>query len=199
MNQAVLAEKFELIRKYEQQFSFRVANGMISKPAVSVWMVLLPFLFVYYMYQVQRYKTDVPAFADGFMRTKQAALDLAMATLRSDRPPTSAETETECRDEATPPVAAVKTGQQAEVALLDEHYRLLLAADGPDYASLLTSVYPTKADYLAFLERLQATEGDVNQAVIAAFHENPEGRETVQKMEKTARALRQAELKKFYG
>lgn len=197
MNHAVLTEKFELIRKYEQQFAFRVANGMISKPAVSVWMVLLPFLFVYYMYQVQRYKTDVPAFADGFMRTKQAALDLALATLRNDRPPTPAETE--CRDEATPMVEAVKAGQQAEVALLDEHYRLLLAADGPDYASLLTCVYPTKADYLAFLERLQAMEGDVNKAVIEAFHENQEGRETVKKMEKTARSLRETELKKFYG
>lgn len=199
MNHAVLAEKFELIREYELQFAFRVANGMISKPAVSVWLILLPFLFVYYMYQVQRYKTDIPAVAHGFMRTKQAALDLALATLRSDRQPPAAETGPESHAETTPTVAAVKAGQQAEVALLDEHYRLLLAADGPDYASLLKSVYPTEADYQTFLERLQAIEGDVNKAVIAAFHENPEGREAVQKMEKTARSLRQTELKKFYG
>lgn len=199
MNHAVLAEKFELIREYELQFAFRVANGMINKPPVSVWLILLPFLLVYYMYQIQRYKSDVPAFAHGFMRTKQAALDLALATLRSDRPPPPADNSTDSQDEATPTVAAVKAAQQAEVALLDEHYRLLLAADGADYASLLTSVYPTEADYLAFLERLQAMEGEVNQAVIAAFHENLEGREAVRKMEKTAGSLRQAELKKFYG
>jgi len=199
MEDDALAIKARWIREYEEQFAYRVAAGVIGRPRVSVWLVLLPFLFVYYVYQIQRYQRDVPAFAEGFGRSKLTALERALAALRLGRSPLPAEDEAVRRGMETATMAAVTAAQEAEIAMLAEHYGRLLAADGNDYPALLKSVYPVAGEYLVFLERLQVAEGRVSRAVLAALPATPEGRAAVEKMTEIVRLLREAEARKFYA
>lgn len=196
MAEDALAAKAALIREYDEIFAFRVAAGVIDKPVISVWLVLIPFLFVFYVYRIQKYKHDLPAFAEGVGRSRRVALEATLAALRAGQPAITGE--------GAVPVAVTgrplpSAAQAAEAALLAAHYRLLLAARGEDYPALLRAAYPGRDAYEEFLAALRKAEEMVREAAVAALPDQTEATAVAARIEVAVRRLRQEECEKIYG
>jgi len=53
---ADINEKSEIIEKNEQRFAIMLGSRVINKPKLSIWMILIPVIFVYFFYQFNKYK-----------------------------------------------------------------------------------------------------------------------------------------------
>lgn len=193
-----LDRRYAVIWGQEEQFAFRLGQAVIDKPVVSVWMILLPVLFVHHMQKVNSYKNAVQAFAKGMLEPRQKALDKARQDVASGV----------SRDwglqDAFPPLEGASernrhlADKQFQVMrILQDHYRHLLKADHESYPDLLKAVYPDRAQYKAFLDRLTAAEQDLNRYLTEAVHTTEDARAVVQRMETCCRTLRGEELDRF--
>ena len=72
-----LQRKKALILEQETAFARAVGRAVLLKPKVSYWMVLLPILFVYFVYRLQGFKKERATFEKEFMTTRRRALDVA--------------------------------------------------------------------------------------------------------------------------
>ncbi len=191
---------YDLIWNQENQFAYRVARQVLQKPKISVWLVLIPILFLYYAHKIQQYKAAVHDFSKGLTRSKFLALDSAKEEIDSGR-------KNEDYNEAfssddlknSPNVMRVKDKQIAEVELLKYHYKKLLCQQGSSYQDLIRKTYRTAAEYRRFLKELVRAEEEVNEAVLRAYHPEKEARDVTKRMQKAALALREEELPTFFG
>jgi len=78
-----LREKYDIILAHERQFAYRLAKDVVKKPEVSVWMILLPVLFVHHMMKMTQYKTGIHTFASNILGTKTKALDKALQDIET--------------------------------------------------------------------------------------------------------------------
>ena len=193
-----LDRAYAVICSHEEQFAFRLGQEVIDKPVVSVWMILLPVLFVHHMQKVSSYKNAVQAFARGMLEPRQKALDKARQDVASG----------ESRDwglqDAFPSLEGASerdrrlADKQLQVMrILQDHYRHLLKADQESYPNLLKAVYPDRAQYKAFLDRLTAAEQELNRYLTEKVHTTEDSRVVVQRMEASCKDLRRKELDRF--
>ncbi|MEX1301275.1 MAG: NF038143 family protein [Desulfotignum sp.] len=191
---------YDLIWNHENQFAFTVARQVLEKPKISVWIILIPVLFLYYAHKIQQYKAAMHDFSRGLMRSKILALDSAKEELDSGRKNSDYEAAFESGDlEGSPNGRRVREMQIAEVMLLKSHYSRLLGNQGSNYQTLVKKTYRTGADYRQFLNQLARAEEAVNDAVLRAFHPEREAREVIQKMQEATLALREKEITTFFG
>jgi hypothetical protein len=190
---------YDLIWNQENQFAYRIAKQVLQKPKISVWLVLIPILFLYYAHKIQQYKAAVHDFSKGLMRSKVLALDSAKEEIDSGRKDTGFQDAFLSEDLGNSPnVMQVRDKQIAEVELLKSHYKKLLGRQGSTYRELVRKAYRTGADYRIFLTRLAEAEKAVHDAVLRAYHPNQESQNVTKKMQKAAMALRQEEMKTFF-
>jgi hypothetical protein len=52
---ASIQDKREIIHRHEVAFAETLSAEVIERPKLSVWMILIPILFVTYFYQLRRY------------------------------------------------------------------------------------------------------------------------------------------------
>jgi hypothetical protein len=55
-----------------------IGAAVFEKPKVSFWMVLIPLLFLYFIYRMQRYRNGRVKFDEEFMVTRRRVMDLAV-------------------------------------------------------------------------------------------------------------------------
>jgi hypothetical protein len=72
-----LEERHALIWQHEQVVAYDLAKALIQKPKVTVWIILLPLLFLFFMQDLKKYKNGIRSFVDGFLKNKKIGLDLA--------------------------------------------------------------------------------------------------------------------------
>ena len=80
-------DKKYLIYQEERKFAFAVASHVIDKPQLSLWMILIPVIFVYHFYRLKKYADGRKEFAHNFMITRERALNETEAAIESDRKP----------------------------------------------------------------------------------------------------------------
>ncbi len=191
---------YDLIWNQENQFAYRVARQVLQKPKISVWIILIPILFLYYAHKIQQYKAAVHDFSKGLTRSKFLALDSAKDEIDSGRKNEEYQTDFVSKDlESSPNMIRVRDRQIAEVVLLKSHYRKLLRHKGASYQDLIRKTYRTAADYRLFLKELAQAEEEVNDAVLRAYHPGKEARDVTKRMQKAALSLRKEELTTFFG
>lgn len=191
---------YDLIWNHENQFTHIVATQVLQKPKISVWIILIPVLFLYYAHKIQQYKAAVNDFSKGLMRSKMLALDSAKEELDSGRKNTEYETAFVSGDlENAPRVKRVQERQLAEVVLLKSHYSKLLSRRGESYKDLIKNTYRTAADYRVFLNQLAKVEEAVNDAVLKAYHPGEEARDVTKRMQKVILAMREKDISAFFG
>ena len=78
-----LEHKKELILQRELLFANAIGAAVFEKPKVSFWMVLIPILFLYFVYRMQRFKSGRMKFDQEFMTTRRKAMDLAVEALET--------------------------------------------------------------------------------------------------------------------
>ena len=162
-------KKSAIILEQEEQFAIALASQVINKPQLSLWMILIPIFFVFYFNDLNKYKKGCRQFADNYLIDKKRALNEAVEVVNTGREPdirTLAE---------LPDMNSTAREKQADIlAVLLEHYTIILNSDGEDFASLIRAAYGSLTNYLLFLNRLNQAEKEVNKTLRPDLKESDE-------------------------
>lgn len=194
-----MREKYDLIYSHEEQLSFRLAREVIKKPEVSVWMILVPILFLHHIHKISQYKTGVRSFAEAVIDPKRKALDQAYIEAVDGKPQESG------LDDYFPELVN-SSGQQQEIArkqlgviqILQEHYLSLLSKSGRSYEDILKSVYPAAGDYQTYLDRLGQAEQVLYDHLKTEVYDNEDSRAIIKRMEDCSWRMREDELRYLF-
>ncbi|MBC7355551.1 MAG: hypothetical protein H5U09_05045 [Desulfomicrobiaceae bacterium] len=195
-----LVDRQALVLAAEETLADRLAQAVLPRPKPSVWMILLPPLFVFFALDMQRHKKEAKIFADGFLFTKRLALKLAgEAAAQGGAAP--AVVFPDPPSEIGTPAAweRIRAAQAKEVALLQEHYGRLLAAQGATYAGLVQGAYGTPGEYLAFCNALRQAEAAVNACMLEEIHTTAAAKEATAAMENALEELRLEQMRRIFG
>lgn len=155
-----LERKKELIVQRELAFANAVGAAVFEKPRVSFWMVLVPLLFLYFIYRMQKFKAGRMNFDREFMTTRRKALDLAVDALSTGVKPDIDQIarRSGLTDDLERPYACW-------LKALVEHYTDLLTAGGDNFETLVRSAYRNRTNFLLALNRLNTVERDFYTAL----------------------------------
>jgi len=181
-----ISEKKQIILAREKTFANALGAAVLEKPKLSVWMILIPIILVYYMMRFQRYSDSRKDFSENYMISRNRALDAAAEMAGTGKKPDPAELS---RLSDVPESARGKHAEFTRVLI--EHYGLLLEAEGDDYGALVRSAYGEGTNYLLFLNLLNKAERRMNKALRPHLADSVEGfDEIVQRMEAQSERLR---------
>jgi hypothetical protein len=189
----VLEQRRSAILSHEFAAAQALATRIVEKPALSVWMFLVPLVLLHYMHRVRVFRQGVKHAAEGLLRARRRALDLACAELGR------AGDASEPWPLHTPDgMQALHAAQEAEVSMLVQHYRRLLAAPGDDYHALARAAYGSAEAYRETLNALEAVERRINAAAVEANGaERPA--ELFERLQHARYAVRTSELILLFG
>ncbi len=155
-----LERKKELILQRELAFANAVGAAVFEKPKVSFWMVLVPLLFLYFIYRMQRYKSGRMKFDEEFMTTRRRAMNLAFEAVEAGTRP---DIDRIARESGL--TEALEKPYASWLKVLVDFYMDLLAANGDSFESLVRSAYRNRTNYLLTLNRLSTVEREFYAAV----------------------------------
>jgi len=155
-----LDQKKEWILLQERRLATFVAGHVIEKPELSVWMILIPIIFLHFFYRLNKVANGRKEFVHNFLITRQRALEAALEGLETGQTP---DPDQLCRMSSSP--EATYREYAAWLRVLLQHYEKLLQAEGDSVDELIRSVYQTRADYLLFLHQLHRAERQFDAAL----------------------------------
>lgn len=194
-----LREKYDTILTHERQFAYRLAKDVVKKPEVSVWMILLPVLFVHHMMKMTQYKTGIHTFANNILGTKMKALDKVLQDI-----------ETGAIQNYGPaeyfPDVPLESKQEIELAdrqirvlsLMEKHYRTLLEQSGNALEDLVRGAYGSSGAYRFYLNKLAEAEDEINRHLRENFHTSEESGSVMNRIEERIAEMREEEMRFFF-
>lgn len=194
-----LDEKYEIIYAHEENFAYALAKRVVKKPEVSVWMILIPILFLHHAHKINQYKAGVKQFAGGMLASKKKALD------KSYKEASTGEEFDYGTDDYFPDVdldtqhERVLAQKQAKVIrIMESHYKALFNTEGESMTELLRKAYGGPGDYRHYLNRMYEAEKELNRYLVENVHTNGDSIAVVRQIEKSCQELREEELKAFF-
>lgn len=183
-----------LILQEELNFARAVAVSAVEKPKTSFWLVVIPILFLYYAYLIQKYKKSLARFVDDFMVTRNRAMDLAWDTVTAGGKPAIEKSEW---------MAALHGDLQRPYSLwmgaLTEYYSVLLQGQGASFAELVRGRYGNRSAYLNALNRLNSAEREFYAALKPQMKAMDGAAEIIAVVEKTSRSLRREMAERIFS
>jgi hypothetical protein len=187
-------EKAAAIVKHEETFADNLALKVLEKPKLSVWMILIPILFLYFFYQYQRFSSGRQMFRENYLKSRFHALDEAREVVESDK---------------TPDVMALArlSGLPEEMyrchvevlSLLVSHYTDLMRAEGNSFNELIQSAYKNRTNYLLFVNQLNRKEKILNQVLEPHLSLTSENiRDIIKSIEAQSESLRRNSAAEFF-
>ncbi len=178
-------QKKEMILQRELIFANAVGAKVFEKPQVHFWMVLIPILFLYFIYRMQRFKSGRMKFDQEFMTTRRKAMDLAVESLETGVKPNidRIARESGITDALEKPYAAW-------LRALVDHYDDLLAANGESFEALVRSAYHNRTNYLLTLNRLNTVEKEFYAALKPQLAATEGAAAVIEAIEEHSRRLR---------
>lgn len=181
-----MQEKIKGILHAEALFAKKLALKVIDKPSLSVWMILIPVIFVYYFFRCQRFSSGQKQFTENHMISIRHALNEAVAVVENDKKPDPGSLAS-----MSDVPEAIRDNQAAVYKVLIEHFVDLLRSEGESVDALTRRVYQKRTHYLLFLNQLNRLEKDRNTALKPLLYEKTEGvNEVVERIEKFSETLR---------
>jgi hypothetical protein len=159
-------DKSSLIQEHEELFARALSLKVINKPKLSIWMILIPVIFVHYFYQFQKFTAGRKMFVENYLISRKHALDEAVAVADTGKEP-----EIERLAKLSNLPAGIREQLSEVLAVLVEHYIILLRANGRDFESLVRSAYRNQMNYLLFINRLNNTEKLLYTALMPHLNE----------------------------
>jgi hypothetical protein len=190
-----LDRKCGWILSRELEYAHRVALRLVDKPELSVWMILIPIIFLHFMYRAQKFKAGLGAITRELLASREFALALARESLVAG---------TEAPDPAKrfPDGAGTLMDaplREAEIQLsrvLIGHYRRLLEARGESYEELVRNAYGNEGRYREeFLRQLVEAEERIAACAREAAEDIPEALQTLTRMKAARHELREGDVK----
>ena len=184
----------ELILAYEKQYAAVLSSMVIDKPKLSSLMIFIPFLFIFYIRALLKFKKGLKGFAVNYLSSREKALREASEVFTE---PKKMNTLAMAKQSGLNKKATEKYADYLEI--LATHYLALFKAKGDDYEALVRSAY-NKKNYRAFTEKLVKAEQVLNKALTPKQNKDQEGiSETIKKIEKGNLVIRRDEIKKLFG
>lgn len=189
-------EKKELILSHERTYTASLSKQMITKPKLSSLMIFIPFLFIFYIQDLLKYKKGLNGFNKNYLSSREKALNEAVESVENDRKINTADMGTQAGLEEK-----AATHYSAYLNILATHYALLLKGNGEDYESLARSAYQNnKKRYKSFTDSLSDAESLLNRSLIEKeTGDSDDVKETIRNLEKINRDLRREELKTIFS
>lgn len=190
-----ITDKEKHVFAHEDSFAWALTALVLEKPKLSVWMILIPIILVYYMMRFQRYSESRRNFAAQYLASRKRALNAAARIIRTGESADPSEL-SKLSD-----VPESVRGEYAEfTGVLIDHYVSLLKAEGNDYAALVRSAYGNATNYLLLLNRLNKTEQRMNAALKPHMENTVENfDDVVRQIEVQSERLRREEAEKIFG
>jgi hypothetical protein len=189
-----LVRKRDLIHNSEVRFANAIGGTVFEKPRVSYWMVLIPFLFFYFFYRMQKYKKGREKFDQDFMITRLRTLDEAVEALDKRRPP-----DIQALVRRSGLAEALRKPYAAWVEALALHYTDLLKAGGETFEHLVRGAYRNRGNYLLALNRLSQVEAQLYAALRPAIEAQPDtAADIIATIEKTSQRLRREAAERIF-
>jgi hypothetical protein len=200
---AVLIKELEarraMIWYQEQLVAYEVAKVVIPRPKVTVWMIMLPLLFLFFLHDLKKFKAGITDFAQGFLKNKKTALDLTFNATREGIPVEAKLAQFAAESWPAPADQNELHGKQRrEIACLMNHYQRLLTGSGKSYAALIKNVYPSAPKYQVFLDTLLELERGVLKAVLQSTPTDGDAHEIAKLMQTATRQVRQRERDRIF-
>jgi hypothetical protein len=180
-----LEHKKETILEAEEVFTRSMARILFEKPAVSFWMILIPFLFLYFIYRMKKYQNDRRRFEEQFMLTRRKALDLAMESQVFGAPPRI----DDWVQRAGLAPELIESYRHWLTALVQFH-KALLAAEGDDFAELVRSAFSHRGAFVEAMQQLGTAEKGFHDALRPDMRAIPGADQIVAAIEDRSRSLR---------
>jgi len=191
-----LSDKRDIILARERKFAAGIARDVLNKPKLSSWMIFIPFLFIFYIQDLMRFKKKRKEFLDNYIFSREKALNEAMAALRENRKPDAVALarKADLQDRATEKYAEL-------LDVLIGHYTSLLKANGDDYETLVRFAYgKQRTNFLRFMNQLNNAEKTLNKALLPALRMAREGvNDVVEKIETRSDELRLVLIEEIFG
>ena len=193
-----LKEKYDLIIAHEERFAYRLGMEIIQKPEVSVWMILIPLLFLHHIYKINQYKTDIRSFAQKMMIPKKKALDKAYDEASAGRKiPYQVRDYFPGLDLNSEQDKILAEKQVRVIQVMEAHYLALLKTSGRSFEEIFKNVYRSRSRYRNYLSNLEKNEKALNDFIKKNIHTSVESRQVIKEIEKSCRRLRQEELNRL--
>ena len=180
-----ISHRKKLILRSELAFANAVGAAVIDKPRVSFWMILVPILFLYFIYRMQKYKSGLRRFEDEFMTTRRWAMDLACESIDMNRCPDIGSVIKRAGLNDT-----LENDYARWVRALVAHYMNLLSAEGDNFESLVRSAHHDRTNYLQVLNYVSRTENEFYAALKPQLNKVEGAVEIIAAIESMSRQLR---------
>lgn len=187
--------KRTLILDHETRLANLIANDMIQRPELSLWMILIPVVFVYYFYGLNRYRKGRQEFVKHFIFSRRLILDQAIETVETGRKP---DFEALILEEKVPEGAVDSYRSWAKV--LCESYVDLLESQGNSYEELVRARFSDKGSYLLIQNRITTAEKQFYRSLRQQMDSSvADAADVIKKMEKSLEHLRRQEAVYIYA
>jgi hypothetical protein len=180
-----LERKKEIILQRELEFANAIGSKVFEKPKVSFWMVLIPILFLHFIYRMQRYKNGRLKFNDEFMVTRRRAMGVAAESVETGSKP-----DIDRLARGFGLSDALEKPYASWLKVLVDHYGDLLSAEGDSLESLARSAYRGKTEFLLTLNRIHSVEKEFYAALKPALAATEGAEQIIAAMQKESQRLR---------
>jgi hypothetical protein len=197
-------KNFRIIWKHEVRQVDRIVKALLENKKVDLnWKIILLPIF---LNKVYHYRKDLRFTRKNILYTKQFAFDAAKNIsqgkdqaweFRQIEIQTQEVLDNEKKGFYT---EKIRRKQLSEIELLIKHYLGLFSSKRSSYAEIIKDKYPSKGNYLAFLNALQKAEEDVIQAAITTMRKGSkkDRRQWFQKVKETTKRVRATEADEIY-
>ncbi len=150
----------ERILANERYFARRLAVEVIKKPELSIWMILIPIIFVFFFFRLNKVSSGRKEFVENYLITRQKALDASYEAILEHRPPDMAAL---CAITDVP--ETLRPQYENWVRILLEHYGGLLRSQGETYEELVKNHYRNRTAFNEYLKKVNDAEMRFNAAL----------------------------------
>jgi len=197
--------KFRIIWKHEVGQANQIARMLLDDQKAGIsWKLFVPPLYLYRLY---KYRQALSLAEKNFLFTKKLAFNAAKKIFQGkERSWEIRYIEIKTREILDKEKKGLYTEdirhkQLNEIELLIDYYLDLMNTDQSRYSEILKAIYPSRGNYLSFLNKLQKLEEEVIQVAITTMRKGTkkEQREWFDKVRATTKKVRMAELDKIYA
>ena len=188
-----IADKKTIILEEETRFTNSLAGRIIDKPELSLWMILIPIIFVFYFYQLQRFTNSRKQFTENYLIAIKRALQAVESIEEEDNP----DFDKLVQDTELPEKAHAQQVQLFKCQ--SQHYFRLIKANGESFEELIRNAYPNPDEYKSYCENLNQVERQLNESLLANATENDESiAQIVTKFQNATQDLRNQQVERIF-
>ncbi len=190
---------YRIILEAEESFARTVALGVVVKKPLTPWHFIIPGMFIF---DFLRRNSETKRYSELFLFPRKSALDGTVCVLKGDdRGQTLCRVEEDIRQW----LMSLKLfserllrGHMEQIQLLIDHYIKLFQAEGTSYPELVRNAYKIQDLFMSYLQRLAATEQEVDRAVAEIYGGSPEIWERLRAEQAQVEELRRKEIQRIF-